>query len=89
MDRKTPDELAEVLASASKKVELGASYAHYKGGRYKVEAVALLEATNEPAVVYRAEYDQRLVFIRPFSIWQEKVEWQGKLVPRFAKVVAN
>ena len=85
-EHKTLEELAALLDAARLQVEVGARYMHYKQMYYTVEDIAILEATNEPAVIYRAEYDKRLVFVRPLSAWLETVEWQGKMVPRFIKV---
>ncbi|MBP9750575.1 MAG: DUF1653 domain-containing protein [Candidatus Peribacteraceae bacterium] len=60
----------------------GQRYRHYKGGRYEVVAVATLEATHEPLVVYRAEADGA-VWARPLSQWSETVEHEGQTVARF------
>lgn len=84
-ERKSLDELAKIIDKASQEVEIGARYMHYKQLYYIVENVAILEATNGPAVIYRAEYDKRLLFIRPLSVWLEAVEWQGEAVPRFRR----
>lgn len=82
------DELAAIVNDAKQKVVVGAQYAHYKHADqlYTVLDVALMEATDEPAVVYRAEYGANVIFVRPVSGWLETVEWQGSRVPRFTKV---
>lgn len=56
---------------------------HYKGNLYQIIALALIEATNEPAVIYKALYGNELQFIRPISDWRMTVAWQGETVPRF------
>ncbi len=84
--RLSQEELAARLLRAAEQVTVGAEYEHYKHMRYKVLQVALLEATNEPCVVYRAQYGERLIFVRPVANWLEQVEIEGRLVPRFAKV---
>lgn len=88
MAHKTQDELAAILADAQQKVEVGGRYAHYKHPElaYEVIGVALMEATEEPAVIYRAEYGAQASFVRPLSSWLDTVEWQGKMVPRFTKL---
>lgn len=84
--RLSQDELSARLASATQQVEVGAEYEHYKHMRYKVIAVALIEATNEPCVVYQAQYGERATFVRPLEDWLAQVDVEGRLVPRFAKV---
>ncbi|HMQ01870.1 MAG TPA: DUF1653 domain-containing protein [Candidatus Doudnabacteria bacterium] len=68
-------------------IELG-TYEHYKGGRYEVIAVGLLEATGEPAVVYKALYEnpKSEVWIRTETDFIAEVEVDGKIIPRFRKV---
>lgn len=82
-EHKTEAQMAQILAEAHTRVAVGGRYRHYKGNFYTVESVALIEATMESAVVYRAEYMQGLVFIRPLSDWLATVETGGKTVPRF------
>lgn len=87
MDKRlSQDELAIRLAGAAQQVDVGAEYEHYKHTRYKVIAVALIEATNEPCVVYQAQYGERATFVRPLEDWLAQVAVEGRLVPRFAKV---
>ena len=66
-------------------VELGI-YHHYKGYKYKVIANGLLEATQQPVVVYQALYDNPLssVWVRPEQEFLDAVHVDGKLVPRFS-----
>jgi len=78
--------LADKLAEAAKEVVIGARYKHYKDRYYRVVAIALNEETLEPCVVYQAEYDEKLTWIRPISDWLTEIEWQGKVVPRFTKL---
>ena len=84
--RLSQDELAARLTQAAEQVSVGAEYEHYKHMRYKVLAVALIEATNEPCVVYQALYGERVIFVRPLKDWLASVEVEERLVPRFAKV---
>ncbi len=81
------DELAKVLEDAGKQVTVGSVYQHYKGNSYTVLQVVFIEATMEPAVVYRANYDQRLVYVRPIAMWLEHVELEDKTVPRFRRII--
>ncbi len=87
MDKRlSQDELATRLAGAAQQVDVGAEYEHYKHMRYKVIAVALIESTNKPCVVYQAQYGERATFVRPLEDWLAQVAVEGRLVPRFAKV---
>ncbi|MBP9762151.1 DUF1653 domain-containing protein [Patescibacteria group bacterium] len=66
----------------------GEIYRHYKRGTaYKIVCLAVLEATEEPCVVYEAldlEAEHR-VWVRPLNHFCELVNFEGKQVPRFAK----
>ncbi len=81
-------ELAQDLSDAQTRVTVGATYWHYKGKDkiYEVIGLGFTEATNELCVIYQAQYGERLTFLRPLSSWLERVEWDGKTVPRFTKV---
>ncbi|MBB1485202.1 DUF1653 domain-containing protein [Oceanospirillum sediminis] len=59
-------------------------YQHYKGPEYQVLAVARHSETEEEHVVYRALYGERGLWIRPLSMFTERVEINGEAVPRFA-----
>lgn len=79
-------ELADRLSDAAAKVAVGSEYEHYKHMRYNVLSVALIEATNEPCVVYRALYGEGATFVRPLEDWLAEVRVEGRLVPRFSKL---
>ncbi len=68
-------------------VELGI-WEHYKGGRYEVVINALLENSEEPAVVYRALYENNKseYWIRTEQDFLAMVEVAGQQVPRFKLV---
>ncbi|MBR2646075.1 MAG: DUF1653 domain-containing protein [Clostridia bacterium] len=63
-------------------IKLG-KYRHFKGKEYEVIALAKHSETLEELVVYRALYGDRAVWVRPAAMWNETVEKDGKLVPRF------
>ena len=58
-------------------------YRHFKGNEYEVIDVATHSETLEPMVVYRPLYGEAKLWVRPASMWEELVEVDGKLVPRF------
>lgn len=86
MARETQAELTARLSAASQHVTVGARYRHYKQRTYMVVALALREEDSEPCVVYRAEYGDRIVFIRPVANWLEAVTVDGMSMPRFTKI---
>ena len=84
MDEKLSEtEVQNRLDDAASVVRVGGQYRHYKGNEYQIIALALIEATNEPAVIYKALYGKELQFIRPISDWLTTLEWRGKTVSRF------
>jgi hypothetical protein len=58
-------------------------YRHYKGNDYTVLGVARHSETLEELVVYRAEYGERGLWVRPAAMFAETVEVAGQTVPRF------
>ena len=81
-------ELQNKLKMAKEKVEIGKKYAHYRSKEkaYLVLQVALLEHDLEPCVVYQDSTDSSLVWVRPLASFCEKVNHDGKMVPRFEKI---
>ena len=61
-------------------------YRHFKGNEYEVLYLATHSETREPMVVYRALYGQRGVWVRPASMWNEKVTRDGVTRPRFTYI---
>ncbi|MBR4455402.1 MAG: DUF1653 domain-containing protein [Solobacterium sp.] len=61
-------------------------YRHFRGKEYTVIATARHSETLEPMVVYRAEYGERELWVRPAAMFQELVMHEGNEVPRFKKV---
>lgn len=59
-------------------------YRHYKGKEYTVIGVARHSETEEELVVYRKEYDDHGLWVRPKDMFLEHVEIDGKMIPRFA-----
>lgn len=58
-------------------------YRHYKGKDYTVIGVARHSETEEELVVYRQEYDDHGLWVRPLAVFLETVEVEGRAVPRF------
>lgn len=64
-------------------IKLG-RYRHFKGNEYEVIALAKHSETLEDMVVYKALYGDGGVWVRPASMWEETVEYQGATVKRFS-----
>jgi len=58
-------------------------YRHYKGNEYLVIGVARHSETEEELVVYRPDYGNRDLWVRPKPMFLETVEVAGRRVPRF------
>ncbi|HEY4313766.1 MAG TPA: DUF1653 domain-containing protein [Pirellulales bacterium] len=61
-------------------------YRHFKGNEYTVLGVALHSETMEELVVYRPEYGDRALWVRPQQMFLGTVEVDGRIVPRFAYI---
>lgn len=61
-------------------------YRHYKGGEYQVLGVVRHSESLEPMVLYRPLYNDSGDWVRPFGMFLETVEVDGRRVPRFALV---
>ena len=61
-------------------------YRHYKGKEYTVIGVALHSETQEELVVYRQEYGDHGLWVRPKQMFLETVKVGGQAVPRFQYV---
>lgn len=80
--------LVQTLKEASEMVEVGARYYHYKDSKktYTVTGIGILEDTEQPAVIYQAEYGQKLTWIRTLSDWMKTHVIRGKTVSKFTKI---
>ena len=61
-------------------------YRHYKGNDYTVIGIARHSETQEELVVYRQEYGDNGLWVRPLAMFVETVEVDGKLVARFERM---
>jgi hypothetical protein len=58
-------------------------YKHYKGNLYQVIGVARHTETAEEVVVYQSLYGDYGLWARPRAMFEETVEIEGKVTPRF------
>jgi cupin 2 domain-containing protein len=58
-------------------------YRHHKGNEYTVIGTARHSETHEQFVVYRPEYGEHGLWVRPIKMFMETVTVEGRDVPRF------
>ncbi len=61
-------------------------YRHYKGNLYEIIGEAKHTETEEEMIVYRAQYGDGALWVRPKAMFFETVEIDGVARPRFEKV---
>ena len=62
---------------------------HYKGLDYEVLGVVRHSETLEPLVLYRPLYNDSGMWVRPYAMFLESVEVEGRLRPRFERVLTS
>ena len=58
-------------------------YRHFKGNEYEVIGIARDSESQAEMVVYRALYGERGLWVRAATMFNENVERDGRIVPRF------
>jgi hypothetical protein len=58
-------------------------YRHFKGNRYQVLGTGTHSETGETMVIYKALYGDFGTWVRPLTMFTEKIERDGKRVDRF------
>ena len=66
----------------SGEIKLG-RYRHYKSKEYTVLGTARHSETNEMMVLYRPDYGDRKLWVRPQAMFCENVTVSGTCIPRF------
>ena len=61
-------------------------YRHFKGNEYEVVGFAKDSETTEKMVVYRALYGDRELWVRPYEMFREIIERDGKKMRRFERI---
>jgi cupin 2 domain-containing protein len=64
-------------------------YRHYKGNEYTVIGTAHHSETLEELVVYRQEYGEHGLWVRPKQMFSEAVTVDGQDVPRFQRLASR
>jgi hypothetical protein len=89
MDKLPYEQLVDMLAAAQTKITVGSHWQHFKGGEYVVKDLVLIEATNEPAVLYFAALHPEVLYVRPVMNWLETVTWNDQEMVRFVPLAAE
>ncbi|MGL5977383.1 MAG: DUF1653 domain-containing protein [Erysipelotrichaceae bacterium] len=63
-------------------------YRHFKGGLYEVLGTCMHSETLETMVLYRPLYNASGLWVRPVAMFEELVEHEGVMQPRFALIEA-
>jgi hypothetical protein len=63
-------------------------YRHYKGMRYEVIGTVRHSETLEPMTLYKALYGEFGLWVRPAAMFNEQVEIDGLVQPRFTRIEA-
>ena len=58
-------------------IKLG-KYRHYKGGEYELIGFAKHSETLEDMVIYKALYGEGGTWVRPLSMWKNRLKWTAK-----------
>lgn len=58
-------------------------YRHFKGGEYEVIGIARHSETDETLVVYRPLYEDSGLWVRPLSMFAERVTRGERTTQRF------
>jgi hypothetical protein len=61
-------------------------YRHYKGNDYIVIGVARHSETQEELVVYRQDYGDHALWVRPLTMFTETINVADQPMPRFQYV---
>ncbi|HAS72922.1 MAG TPA: DUF1653 domain-containing protein [Clostridiales bacterium UBA8960] len=62
---------------------IGGTYKHFKGNLYKVLAIAKHSETEELMVVYQKLYGDHDTWVRPYDMFVDMKEIDGKMIKRF------
>lgn len=64
-------------------------YRHFKGNEYTVVGTARHSETHQELVVYRQQYGERGLWVRPKQMFLETVQVDGEEVPRFRRLESS
>lgn len=79
------EEIKEENTLTPQEITLG-KYRHFKGNEYEVVGFAKDSETTENMVIYKALYGDRELWVRPYDMFREIIERDGKKIRRFTKI---
>jgi len=89
MSHSNKDTLLHQLKVAKSSVEVGGRYFHYKHPDkfYTILRIGFIEKTEEVCVIYEAEFEDELVWVRTLTDFLSKVKLEDvEEIDRFTKV---
>lgn len=83
------DEDELIIKLTNTNIKVGDIYYHYKNPNlyYKIIAIALDEETEEPVIIYQAQYGKNLIWMRKIFNWNQNIESNGVSTFRFNKLI--
>lgn len=75
--------IKDLMDTTARKRQPGRYFRHFKGGRYMMIGTAFDSETMERMVLYRALYGKEALWVRPESMFFERIERQGQTINRF------
>lgn len=90
MAHKDSKQLLFELNKLKERIDVGDRIYHYKhpDNRYLIVAVGFIESTEEPCIAYKAEYGDKITWVRTETEFFSKAKLEdGTEVDRFTKLV--
>ena len=81
-----PDEIADTEPELTEEEITPGKYRHFKGNEYEVVGFAKDSETTEKMVIYRALYGDHELWVRPYEMFREIIERDGKKIRRFERI---
>jgi len=75
-----------IRSAMENKLQVGSTYTHYKGGKYRILALAKHSETLEDMVVYQDVLDTNKIWVRPLKMLFEEITVHNKKIPRFKRI---
>lgn len=76
MGNRSHEALESDLEKAEEQIKVGGTYYNFKNPEklYKVIALGIQESSDTVCVVYQAEYNKKLIFVRDLESWLKQPE---------------
>ena len=81
-----PDEIADDEPELTPEEITPGKYRHFKGNEYEVVGFAKDSETTEKMVIYRALYGEKELWVRPYEMFREIIERDGRKIRRFERI---